>query len=100
MAVLRIPIIEGSCPDSIEDVEHILDGVESIVESGANVLCHCRGGVGRAGLIACCFLLRRRYIVSADRAIQYVRIRRVSLLLARRLVSYDIQNSKRRPYRV
>jgi protein tyrosine phosphatase len=25
---------------------------------GVNVLCHCRGGVGRAGLVACCWMLK------------------------------------------
>ncbi|KAJ3409833.1 hypothetical protein HDV05_004186 [Chytridiales sp. JEL 0842] len=48
--VLRIPIIEGSCPDTIAELEPILDGIEEVLESGGNVLCHCRGGVGRAGI--------------------------------------------------
>ncbi|KAI9342802.1 hypothetical protein BDR26DRAFT_894417, partial [Obelidium mucronatum] len=32
--------------------------------------------VGRAGLIACCLLLRKKFVLNATRAIQFVRIRR------------------------
>ncbi|KAJ3120778.1 hypothetical protein HK101_006882, partial [Irineochytrium annulatum] len=76
MDVIRIPIIEGSCPDSVEEVERVLEEIELRIKDGLNVLCHCRGGIGRAGLIACCFLIRRGYVYSAARAIQYVRVRR------------------------
>jgi protein-tyrosine phosphatase len=37
--------------------EPIVDLVLSLLLSGASVLCHCRGGVGRAGLLASCVLL-------------------------------------------
>ncbi|KAJ3305668.1 hypothetical protein HDU76_004974, partial [Blyttiomyces sp. JEL0837] len=76
MDVVRLPIVEGSCPESMEDVEVVMEVLERRVSQGANVLVHCRGGVGRAGLIACCFLIRRRYVVSAERAVQFVRLRR------------------------
>ncbi|KAI9343776.1 protein-tyrosine phosphatase-like protein [Zopfochytrium polystomum] len=76
MEVIRIPIIEGSCPDTIEEVEPIIDHLDKRLSEGANILCHCRGGVGRAGLIACCVLLKRRYVLTAERAIQFVRLRR------------------------
>ena len=33
-------------------------------------------GVGRAGLFACCWLLKNLYCLSAERAIRYIRIRR------------------------
>lgn len=33
-------------------------------------------GVGRAGLFACCWLLKNRFCHSAERAIRYVRLRR------------------------
>ncbi|KAJ3106187.1 hypothetical protein HK100_003764, partial [Physocladia obscura] len=76
MQVLRIPIIEGSCPDKLEDVSEIVDAMDVWLRKGVNVLVHCRGGVGRAGLIACCLLLRKRFVENAARAIQFVRIRR------------------------
>ncbi|KAJ3080810.1 hypothetical protein HDU99_007360, partial [Rhizoclosmatium hyalinum] len=76
MQILRIPIIEGSCPDRIEDVVDIVERIDGWLRGGGNVLIHCRGGVGRAGLIACCLLLRKRFVENAERAIQVVRLRR------------------------
>lgn len=32
--------------------------INSYTLEGVNVLCHCRGGVGRAGLVACCWMLK------------------------------------------
>jgi protein-tyrosine phosphatase len=26
--------------------------------NGKNIICHCRGGIGRAGLIGCCVMLK------------------------------------------
>ncbi|KAJ3125942.1 hypothetical protein HK098_008022 [Nowakowskiella sp. JEL0407] len=74
--IVRIPMIEGQAPDSIDAVEEVLKIIEQKLRSGSNVLCHCRGGIGRAGLIACCYLLRNGYCGTPDRAIQFVRIRR------------------------
>ncbi|KAI8853418.1 protein-tyrosine phosphatase-like protein [Chytridium lagenaria] len=76
MDIVRIPIIEGSCPESMESLESVLTEIENRIGNGVNVLCHCRGGIGRAGLVACCYLIRRGYVVSAERAIQFVRVRR------------------------
>lgn len=53
------PIIEMAPPDDLQAfktevidiiIEHLLK------DAGGNVLVHCRGGVGRAGLVACCVL--------------------------------------------
>ncbi|KAI8622118.1 protein-tyrosine phosphatase-like protein [Chytriomyces sp. MP71] len=76
MQVIRIPIIEGSCPESISEVEGVIRLMDARLRTGVNVLVHCRGGVGRAGLIACCLLLSKGFVVNAERAIQFVRIRR------------------------
>jgi protein-tyrosine phosphatase len=37
-------------------------------------------GVGRAGLVACCYLMWKGVVESAERAIQFVRLRRVRTL--------------------
>lgn len=76
MQVIRLPMVEGSCPDTIEEIDAAIQLVDSRIRQGENVLTHCRGGVGRAGLFACCWLLRNLYCLSAERAIRYVRIRR------------------------
>ncbi|KAJ3246981.1 hypothetical protein HDU78_005632 [Chytriomyces hyalinus] len=76
IAVIRIPIIEGSCPERLDDVVDVIDAIDAQLRQGVNVLIHCRGGVGRAGLIACCLLLKKKFVANAERAIQFVRIRR------------------------
>ncbi|KAI8801846.1 protein-tyrosine phosphatase-like protein [Cladochytrium replicatum] len=74
--IVRIPIVEGQCPQTMGELETVLIKIDERVRSGAHVLSHCRGGIGRAGLVACCFLLRNGYLSTADRAIQFVRMRR------------------------
>ncbi|KZV61765.1 hypothetical protein PENSPDRAFT_658661 [Peniophora sp. CONT] len=70
ISVLRIPVPEGLAPVAVghdaegeekaladfdENLARVLDGWTL---RGAAVLVHCRGGVGRAGLIACCWAIR------------------------------------------
>ncbi|KAI8812230.1 protein-tyrosine phosphatase-like protein [Cladochytrium replicatum] len=74
--IVRIPIVEGQCPQTMEELETVLIKIDERVRSGTHVLSHCRGGIGRAGLVACCFLLRNGYLSTADRAVQLVRMRR------------------------
>lgn len=74
--ILRFPIIEGSCPDSIVDVDELMNEMCKQVKEGKNILCHCRGGIGRAGLIACCYLLKLGYTQNSYDAIKIVRAQR------------------------
>ncbi|OZJ05883.1 hypothetical protein BZG36_00910 [Bifiguratus adelaidae] len=74
--VLRLPIIEGSCPPSVEDLDVTLERLMKRQDSEMSVLAHCRGGVGRAGLVACCWLLKKGYFSAPDAAVRYVRSRR------------------------
>ncbi|EJD03254.1 phosphatases II [Fomitiporia mediterranea MF3/22] len=57
--VLRIPMPEGLTPLSPALLD---DQLQRIIETytlrGVPVLAHCRGGVGRAGLVACCWMLK------------------------------------------
>lgn len=69
-------MVEGSTPDSLQQTDWVLQRMDSWIDSGKSVLVHCRGGVGRAGVVACCWLLRRRYVHTAERAIHFVRLRR------------------------
>lgn len=41
-----------------------------------NILVHCRGGVGRAGLVACCILINTCEFKSHKDVIEFVRKRR------------------------
>lgn len=57
--VLRIPTPEGLAPLDIQRLDHQLDWViRQYTLKGVNVLVHCRGGVGRAGLVACCWMMK------------------------------------------
>ncbi|KAF8557958.1 phosphatases II [Imleria badia] len=57
--VLRIPLPEGLTPLSPKSLDADLDRIiERYTLQGISVLVHCRGGVGRAGLFACCWMLK------------------------------------------
>ncbi|KAG6878536.1 hypothetical protein C0993_004434 [Termitomyces sp. T159_Od127] len=57
--VFRIPIPEGLAPLSPASLDADLTKVIiTYTLRGVPVLVHCRGGVGRAGVIACCWLIR------------------------------------------
>lgn len=59
LALVRIPMPEGLTPVSLANfdqaIEHI---VRDFTLQGVSVLAHCRGGVGRAGLVACAWALK------------------------------------------
>ncbi|KAI3615277.1 hypothetical protein WG66_003611 [Moniliophthora roreri] len=58
--VLRLPTPEGLPPTlspSYLDIE-LTSLIERYTLRGIPVLVHCRGGVGRAGVIACCWILK------------------------------------------
>ncbi|KAG0173756.1 hypothetical protein DFQ30_007041 [Apophysomyces sp. BC1015] len=52
--VIRLPMVEGSCPEAINDIDEVVQMVDAKIRQGENVLTHCRG----------------------ERAIRYIRIRR------------------------
>ncbi|KAI1320474.1 hypothetical protein EDD11_000859 [Mortierella claussenii] len=74
--VIRIPMVEGSTPYSFEEMDRILDKMDETTRNGQNVLAHCRGGVGRAAVVACCWLLRLRYFKDHREVIEWVRAQR------------------------
>lgn len=57
--VLRIPTPEGFAPLTPELLDgHLSKVIKNYTLRGVPVLVHCRGGVGRAGLVACCWALK------------------------------------------
>lgn len=57
--VLRIPIPEGFAPLSAASLDAQLTRlIKSYTMRGIPILVHCRGGVGRAGLVASCWALK------------------------------------------
>ena len=55
----RIPTPEGFAPLAPGMLNDQLDFlIQKYTLQGQNMLVHCRGGVGRAGLVACCWMLK------------------------------------------
>lgn len=63
LEVYRLPMAEGFAPTNVQEMDAALTSVvEDCTLKGTNVLVHCRGGVGRAGLIACGWLLKMGFV--------------------------------------
>ncbi|PWN27865.1 hypothetical protein BDZ90DRAFT_274683 [Jaminaea rosea] len=61
--LVRVPMVEGNCPTSTSSLSHWLDEIIThCTLKGINVLVHCRGGVGRAGLVAACWLIKMGFV--------------------------------------
>jgi protein-tyrosine phosphatase len=58
LRVLRLPIRDGGVPRSFEEVDNLLDEMQALESSGGRLVIHCRGGLGRTGTIAGCYLVR------------------------------------------
>ncbi|KIM30442.1 hypothetical protein M408DRAFT_7537 [Serendipita vermifera MAFF 305830] len=57
--ILRLPTPEGFAPlDPAVLNSHIEQLITQYTLHGVSILVHCRGGVGRAGLVACCWMLK------------------------------------------
>ena len=66
--VLRLPLVDGSVPQSTSDVIGLLEQIHVAVANGERVVIHCAGGLGRSGVIAGCYL--RDLGVSATDALE------------------------------
>ncbi|MBI2892689.1 MAG: cyclin-dependent kinase inhibitor 3 family protein [Deltaproteobacteria bacterium] len=54
---IRLPIRDGSVPSSLEELRGLVGQILERVRSGETVVIHCRGGLGRTGLLAACCLV-------------------------------------------
>lgn len=72
------PILEMAPPEDLASFKaEVVDMVcRHLVEGDGNVLVHCRGGVGRAGLLTCCVLATLFEFSSHKKIIELVRKRR------------------------
>lgn len=73
LELLVFPIIEMAPPESLPSTKEFVRSIIVRLERGENVAVHCRGGVGRAGVIAACVLLEMGLARSGRRAIEQVR---------------------------
>src|SRR5262245_40020674 len=54
-----LPTPEGLPPISASTLDtHLSTIIQKYTLQGKDVLVHCRGGVGRAGVVACCWVLK------------------------------------------
>ena len=74
----QYPVIEMAPPEDLSSFrgEVIEEIIRHMREGEGNVLVHCRGGVGRAGLVACCVLALMCEFSSHKKIIEFVRKRR------------------------
>lgn len=54
---INFPITDYSVPQSKKDTRQLIEGLRDQLSRGNNVGIHCRGGLGRAPLIAACVLV-------------------------------------------
>lgn len=57
MKFCSFPISDRQVPDSESLLSQTLRQLDTQLETGANVVIHCRQGVGRTGLVAACLLV-------------------------------------------
>ena len=83
MEFISFPIIEGAASsaggaamDVAQAARELVDPVVARLGCGQTVVMHCRGGVGRAGMLAACVLLRVSATPRAADAVALVRQRR------------------------
>ena len=55
---ISFPITDRGVPRSVRQTSELVDRVVSWLRGGANVVIHCRAGIGRSSLIAACVMLK------------------------------------------
>jgi protein-tyrosine phosphatase len=60
LSFFQFPIKDRSIPTQ-KMVRNIMTLTIPLLESGKNIAIHCRAGIGRSGLIACCILMYNGY---------------------------------------
>lgn len=59
LEIIRVPMAEGFAPPSIATFDELISSVvETMIRSPTSILVHCRGGVGRASVMALGILLK------------------------------------------
>ena len=74
-----MPIIDMAIPENVHDSFKLVDQMACDMAAGKGVLVHCRQGVGRAGMIAACVLLRLGCAACPAHAIEHIRAHRHKL---------------------
>lgn len=70
---LEFPFADGGVPKSLEPLDDFLETLKAAFLEKANIVVHCRGGLGRSGLVAACFLLKMGVTDNWEEAMRLVR---------------------------
>ncbi|GAX79898.1 hypothetical protein CEUSTIGMA_g7338.t1 [Chlamydomonas eustigma] len=70
---VQFPIIECAPPENLLEAGSLIQMMVQQLMNGRNLVMHCRGGVGRAGMMAACLLLYLNLEMSPLEAIRKVR---------------------------
>lgn len=73
LAVHHLPIVDGDVPKDLDAFDALVEHVAAHLESGRHIVVHCKGGLGRAGMVAACTLLRVGVFQTVRDAIAEVR---------------------------
>lgn len=69
----RFPIRDCHAPNSIDDVNNLLNMIKEIKKEDGYVYIHCWGGVGRTGTIVACLLAKFNKITNPNQALKILR---------------------------
>jgi protein-tyrosine phosphatase len=93
--VLRLPIRDVSVPASLADTRQLADEILAAMTAGRTVVVHCRGGLGRSGLItACCLVGCGRNAAEAIGGVREARPGAVETSEQERFVRHFAERSK------
>jgi protein-tyrosine phosphatase len=69
--VLHYPIVDVSVPTNAATFRVLIETIRTHLQAGEHIFVHCKGGLGRTGLVVACLLVRLGH--SAERAVQITR---------------------------
>ncbi|MDY0953705.1 cyclin-dependent kinase inhibitor 3 family protein [Stenotrophomonas rhizophila] len=74
-----LPIVDGAAPDYrfLQVWKELETSICNALLNGRRVVVHCKGGLGRAGTVACMLLLATKTSLSSEDAIRRVRMVRL-----------------------
>lgn len=61
---ISFPIPDFDIPTSFQDVDQLVVQLQAELLAGRKVVIHCRGGIGRSGMVAACLLIKQGISVS------------------------------------